>query len=267
MLSYAQNGEDVLLRRLFAEDHVGFYVDVGAHHPVHDSVTCYFHRRGWTGINIEPLPEAFAKLAQERPADVNLNVGVSDAAGELRFYECLDHPALSTFSAEVAAHHRREGSRFVEHAVPVVTLADVFARHVDREVDFLSVDVEGLEREVFESADFERWRPRVVLVEATHPNSPIVSHEAWEHLLTRAGYLLATFDGLNRFYVRQEDADLCERLRTPLNVFDNFVPYRYWLWQQEAKNLRAQLEDLSRRQQERSERRGLRDWLRFLRSR
>src|SRR5262249_9660553 len=74
-------------------------------------------------------------------------------------------------------------------------------------------------------ADFSACRPRVVLVEATRPNSTTPSHHGWEPLLLEAGYLFACFDGLNRFYVRGEDAHLLERLHAPANVTDDFVPH------------------------------------------
>jgi hypothetical protein len=80
---------------------------------------------------------------------------------------------------------------------------------------------------VLEGADWGRWRPRVVVIEATVPMSATPNHEQWEHLLLDAGYLFATFDGLNRFYVRPEDQGLAQLLRTPVNVFDDYRPFAH----------------------------------------
>ena len=55
MVSYSQNYEDVILQRALRNVSRGFYIDVGAAHPVHDSVTCHFYKSGWSGINIDPL--------------------------------------------------------------------------------------------------------------------------------------------------------------------------------------------------------------------
>src|ERR1700726_1466588 len=82
-LAYSQDGEDMILRRLFERQKSGFYVDVGAHHPYRFSNTCYFYRRGWRGINIDPNPEAIAAFRRDRPHDINVCVGVSEEAGEL----------------------------------------------------------------------------------------------------------------------------------------------------------------------------------------
>lgn len=228
MTSYAQNHEDVLLARLFPRGLTGFYVDVGANDPLHNSITKYFYDLGWRGINVEPARDPFERLAAARERDVNLNVGVSNEPGTLTFFEFPPEVvSASTFSAEQAQWHRDNGIPSVERTVDVTTLAAIFDEHVDGPVDFLSVDVEGHERQVLEGADWSRWRPRVVIVEATQPATTIPTHEEWEHILLDAGYAFGNFDGLNRYYVRDEDADLLPALSTPVNVTDDYVPYEY----------------------------------------
>ncbi len=75
-----------------------------------------------------------------------------------------------------------------------------------------------------EGADFTRWRPWVVLVEALDPRTLQPNHAAWEDLLLAASYRFAWFDALNRFYVAEEHHErLTPRLALPPNVFDNFV--------------------------------------------
>jgi FkbM family methyltransferase len=237
MISYAQNREDVLLRRLFRDVSEGFYIDVGANDPVELSVTKHFYDRGWRGINVEPLPDAYRRLRAERPRDVNLRIGVGRAEGKLPFFEVAEQDVLSTFCKKQADAYRDEGLAVVERAVPVRTLASVCAEHVgDQLVHFLSVDVEGFEREVLEGADWRRWRPQAVLVEATKPNSTLPSHHDWERVLLEAGYLFAYFDGLNRFYVRSEDAHLLEHFRVPVNITDDFVWHPY---QREVDEMRG----------------------------
>jgi len=220
MVSYAQDGEDVLLRRAFPDDRVGSYVDVGANDPVSDSVTKHFYDRGWRGVNVEPIPGLFGRLRDARPRDINLNLGLSDREGRLPFYESPELPGWSTFSAELAASYRDRRMEFREHSIPVTTLARVCDEHVCGPIDFLKVDVEGFEREVLAGGDWTRWRPRIVVVEDAWP-------ERWEHLLLDAGYLLARRSRMNRFYARVEDKHLAEALRAPLNPGDDFVRHRH----------------------------------------
>ena len=98
--SYSQEGEDMILRRIFEGKRRGFYVDVGAHHPRRFSNTYYFYKEGWRGINIEPNPEALKAFNLDRPKDINLQLGVSDVASILEYYY-FDEPALNTFDSSV----------------------------------------------------------------------------------------------------------------------------------------------------------------------
>jgi FkbM family methyltransferase len=222
--SYAQNGEDIRLARALLEPDgpPGFFVDIGACHPVLDSVTHLFSLRGWTGINVEPGEAVFRALAEARPQDINLNVGVSDEAGSLVFHEAVDSLGMSSFNPHFVGGLKRDGYATRARVVEVTTLARICAEHVgDRPIAFLKIDVEGHEREVIAGADWDRHRPRVLLIEAT------IDPGAWEGTLLRRGYLRAGDDGLNRYYVRDEDAALAPALARPLTVLDDFEPYRH----------------------------------------
>jgi FkbM family methyltransferase len=219
MISYGQSGEDVRLRRIFPGDS-GFYIDVGANDPAIDSVTKHFYDRGWSGINVEPIPALYERLRAERPRDVNLNVGLSDREGRLAFYESAEKPGWSTFSPELAEAYRGRGLVLRERVVPVSTLASLCERYAHHPIDFLKIDVEGLEAEVLAGADWGRWAPRVVLVEDAWPHR-------WEHLLLSAGYVLATADGTNRFYVREDQRSLIPALVEPPGPGDDYVLFRH----------------------------------------
>jgi hypothetical protein len=92
----------------------------------------------------------------------------------------------------------------------------------DTPIDFLKVDVEGFEGEVLRSNNWDRWRPRVIVVECLTPHVQTSTHTQWEPLLLDAGYLPALFDGLNRFYVEEKDEALLPLLAAPANILDPF---------------------------------------------
>ena len=126
---------------------------------------------------------------------MNLNIGLSNRETTTELIEIPSNHRLSTFSPDVANELRQQGLETIKRTVPVMTLAQVCDAYVDRPIDFLKIDVEGHEGEVIEGGDWVRWRPRVILVEATWP-------ERWEHLILNADYIFVIFDGLNRYYVR-----------------------------------------------------------------
>ncbi|MCS3808275.1 FkbM family methyltransferase [Xanthomonas sp. 4461] len=240
-ISYAQNFEDVILHRAFSGVESGVYVDVGAQHPIHDSVTRAFYERGWRGINIEPVEEWHALLAVDRPDDINLPVVVGASSGEVTFYRVLD-TGLSTMDAAMARDYAAQGARVSETAVPMRTLTDVIEQAALSTVHFLKIDVEGAEGEVLRGMDFSKIRPWVVVIESTMPNTQTdVSHE-WSHLVLDAGYDEVYFDGLNRFYLAREHADLSERFAVPPNCFDLFVRYADWERGEQARKLALELD-------------------------
>jgi FkbM family methyltransferase len=251
MISYAQNGEDVVLARAFPRGHNGFYVDVGASDPVVDSVTKHFYDLGWSGINVEPATLALEALRQSRPRDLNLGCGVGAEPGEVTFYELpRQMTGCSSFSRELADEYHGQGWRSQARTAPVTTLAELCEVHAaDQLIDFLKIDVEGDEAAVLQGADFDRFRPRVLIVEATLPGSSIPSHDAWEPTVLKARYRSVLFDGLNRFYVRDEDEDLAGALSSPANVFDDYLSYRCSQWRAAAGELPAVRTALARSSQ------------------
>jgi FkbM family methyltransferase len=225
LISYAQTFEDVMLARVFAGRHTGFYVDVGAADPVNLSVTKWFYDLGWSGLNIEPNKQLFDRLVADRPRDINLDCGVGATASEVQFFE-LDVGELSSFDSRVRDNAQSSGKPTSTRTVAVVPLTDLLNHHCpDRTIDFLKIDVEGWEDEVLKGLDLKRYRPIVILIEATVPQTRIESHTEWEPRVLDADYSFVYFDGVNRFYLANEHADLKKHFAVPPNVFDDFETF------------------------------------------
>jgi FkbM family methyltransferase len=167
--SYSQEGEDMMLRRMFEDKGVGFYVDIGAHHPRRFSNTYYFYQRGWRGINVEPNPDAIAGFQSARKRDLNLQCGVGLVEQSLTYYK-FNEPALNTFDEMLANERLAQTSyKLVEKTtVPVRRLEKLFDENLphSQRIDFMTVDVEGFDLQVLQSNDWEKYRPTVVLAEA-----------------------------------------------------------------------------------------------------
>lgn len=192
---YSQCGEDLVLRWLFHNVEHGFYVDVGAYHPKKFSNTYYFYKRGWSGINLDPTPGVIELFRKARPRDINLPYAVAGSTGHLKLYLNESEGAVNTMAADFAAwQQERWGRRY--SAVMVVrtqTLAEIIRAHKpdDRSIQFLSVDVEGLDLEVLESNDWAKYIPQVILCEdlALRGIEGRSGSEIWDFLHAR-GYLL-----------------------------------------------------------------------------
>lgn len=196
METYAQNCEDLILQILLPAKS-GFYVDVGANSPDTDSVTKLFYKKGWRGINIEPVSSLYKLISQNRPRDTNLNVGVAEKSGDFKIREYQNgYHGWSTFSNKIKNLNSRKAQSHKDYTVSVRTLRDIFADNRVKEIDFLKVDVEGFEYKVLISNDWQRWRPKVVVIE----NSP----GRWLDLMVNEGYGEVFFDGLNHYFVADE---------------------------------------------------------------
>lgn len=170
--SYSQEGEDMILRRIFEGKKRGFYVDVGAHHPKRFSNTYSFYKSGWSGINIDAMPGSMKLFNCLRPRDINLEVAVAKKKQTLKFF-MFNEPALNSFDQKLSQQTNSGPYHIVqEQLLQTCTLSAILSEHLPHEekIDFLSVDVEGCDLDVLQSNDWERFRPRHVLVECLDTN-------------------------------------------------------------------------------------------------
>jgi len=166
--SYSQEGEDMILRRLFEKQQSGFYVDVGAHHPKRFSNTYFFYKKGWRGINIDAMPNSMKPFERIRPRDINIEKPVSDKKQILTYY-AFNEPALNGFSKELSEERDGKGNYFIQFTkdIETSTLTEILDNNlpINQDIDFLSIDVEGLDFMVLKSNNFEKYKPKVILIE------------------------------------------------------------------------------------------------------
>ena len=221
--SYAQNFEDVMLWRALKHIDKGCYIDVGAQHPVIDSVSKAFYEKGWRGTHVEPVPQYADLLREDRPDETVLQVALSDSEGTLEL-NLIPETGLSTGVDSYAERHLAErGFGYQKIKVPLTTLKLAFNQHDGKDIHWLKIDVEGFETQVLKGWDSQKLRPWIMVVEATIPNSSQTDSAAWEPILAAADYQFVYFDGLNRFYVAQEHPELMAAFSAPPNVFDDIV--------------------------------------------
>ncbi len=174
-LSYSQEGEDLVLYRLIGHKTNGFYVDIGAHHPYRFSNTYKFYQLGWRGINIDPLPESMKLFKEERPRDISLEVAIVNSDKQQLHYYMFDEPALNTMDDQVATQRELTvpTDKIVKTiSVPSYRLVDVLDKYLPnhQDIDFFSIDVEGMDFNVIQSNNWDKYRPNFVVLESLNSN-------------------------------------------------------------------------------------------------
>jgi len=167
--SWSQEGEDLILSRYFENLKTnGFYVDVGAHHPLRFSNTYKFYKQGWRGINIDAMPGSMDLFNRLRPRDINLEKAVSDSKQIMTYY-AFNEPALNGFSKELTEHRNGQANNKIifKKDIETSTLEEILDQYMpkDQKIDFLSVDVEGLDFAVLKSNNWAKYAPEVILIE------------------------------------------------------------------------------------------------------
>lgn len=165
--SWSQCGEDRILLHLL-HDMLGGrpvrYVDIGANHPFHYSNTALFYKLGGHGLLVEPNPKLARVLKVRRPRDTVLQCGVSVGGAKQADYFMFDAHTLNTFSAEEAA-------RYVSLGQEQTGVVQVDLRGINEilalvePLDFVNLDVEGLDFEILQAIDWSRYRPKTFCVE------------------------------------------------------------------------------------------------------
>lgn len=189
--SYSQEGEDLILTRIFELNTTGFYVDVGAHHPQRFSNTHLFYQRGWSGINIEPNSETIGLFKKYRPRDINLELGISDEDGCLTYY-IFNDPALNCFDEGLATSRERQTDYYIvgTKEVKMHRLGSVLQEYLPQDVhiDFMSIDAEGHDLHVIKSNDWTLYRPSCVVVEVLASGIKAVTNSHIDRYLESVGY-------------------------------------------------------------------------------
>lgn len=165
---FSQEGEDVLLKRLFADQKAGFYIDIGAHHPFRFSNSYWAYRKGWTGINIDAAPDFENKFSKYRSRDINLHLAISDSNGFADIF-IFEEGALNTQNPDRKA--KLENLFDIQSmclSVPCRTLSSVLDQYLPTHaplIDFLTIDIEGNELVALKSNNWVKYKPRVIVLE------------------------------------------------------------------------------------------------------
>ena len=191
--SYSQEGEDLVLRKIFKKQDKGFYVDIGAHHPKRFSNTFLLYKKGWNGINIDATPGSMKLFNKFRSRDINLELGVGKKEDILNYY-IFNEPALNSFSKKLSDERINEQNQvFIKETVgiKVKPLYKILDTHLkNHNIDVLNVDVEGMDLDVLNSNDWSKYRPKFVIVEMLKSNFSEIEKEPIFLFMKKQDYVI-----------------------------------------------------------------------------
>lgn len=210
--SYSQLGEDTNLERILNSrfkhkiSDGGFYVDVGAFHPFKYSNTYKFYKKGWKGINIEPNPSKFQLFEQYRQRDINLNIGISDKEQILKYWN-FDRAAFNTFDESEAQKLIDRNDITLKEVIQVQTktLQSVLQEYLSagQSIEFLNIDVEGLDLMVLESFDINLYQPKLICIEENMMVYTSFNESNIYNYLNQSGYRLHCIVGKSNIYSKR----------------------------------------------------------------
>ncbi|MBC7510213.1 MAG: FkbM family methyltransferase [Ferruginibacter sp.] len=203
-ISYSQFGEDMLLNFYFLRQDEGFYIDIGAYHPIHLSNTYHFYKKGWRGINIDATPGIMKRFNEMRPRDINIECAVGCEQKEIDLY-IFDMSAVNTITSK--------GLEFVKETFdkkpiaivkvqckPLSVLLNNYLPAGITEIDFMTIDTEGADEEVLRSNDWDRYRPKFICVE-DHLDMGKLQNSSILNFLKDKEYELSSKLGPTNFFV------------------------------------------------------------------
>lgn len=191
--SYSQEGEDMILRRIFENQKTGFYVDVGAHHPFRFSNTYFFYRQGWRGINIDAMPGSIDIFKKFRSEDINLEIPIGNGDQVLTYYS-FNEPALNGFSEKLSHERNGKNGYFIKQEIKmkISKLSSVLDEFLpeDKLIDFLTIDVEGLDFDILQSNDWVKYKPKCILIEILSSSLHEIEQNEIAVFLKNIGYVV-----------------------------------------------------------------------------
>lgn len=205
-ISYSQSGEDLIIRQIFTalgRERIT-YLDLGANHPTRFSNTYLFYSNGSSGVCVEPDPAAQPLFRRWRGRDTLLTCGVGLKEGEADFYVMTTN-TLSTFSKEEAERYQGYGSQKIVKVVkqPLKPVNRILEQHFEKCPNLISLDIEGLDFQILQSLDLDKWRPEVFCIETltyTEDKTERKLEEIMEYMKGR-GYMVYADTFINTVFV------------------------------------------------------------------
>jgi FkbM family methyltransferase len=184
----------------------GIFIDIGAHDGISFSNTYFLEKElGWTGIAVEPIPEIFERLKNNRKCQL-INGCISEIPGKAKFYKISGYAEMLSglydrYDTKHLERIQREisqyGGSYEIQEVDSYTLNQILEEHKMFHIDYLNIDVEGAELSILKSINFDIFDISVIGCENNYKDFRI------PQLLKKNGYTLHSIVG-DEFYIKSK---------------------------------------------------------------
>ena len=162
--SYSFNAVDLIVDYIFKNKKNGFYIDVGAQHPISNNNTYLLFNRGWSGINIDLDIKNIELFNIARPNDINLNYALSSSIADKKLYFFHDKSPINTLVESVSNYQKKPVKEI--RSIKTITFNKILQNlKFNKEIDYINIDVEGHELEVLKGFDLVKYKPNVISIE------------------------------------------------------------------------------------------------------
>ena len=164
-ISYSYGGIDALVENIFKDKNKGFYVDIGCGHPIKNNNTYILSKKNWFGVNIDLDRDNIDLFNIYRPSDLNITTAISDEVGEVDLFFYHSKSAINTINKQTADYQKAKISNIKK--IKTNTLNSVLnnSKYSNLQIDLLSIDIEGSEFLALKNFDFNKYNPKVIVVE------------------------------------------------------------------------------------------------------
>ena len=192
---YAEFAEDIMINRIFNNIQDGFYLDIGAYHPIKGSLTYTLHKRGWKGMNIDLSKTSIDLFNIARPKDININCAISNFSGDTHYFE------NSPINQQNSLMSNNVGQKKIK--IKSYKVDEILSLNNINKVDFINIDTEGNELDILESINYEKTNPYLFTIEENSFFMNNNSKLAKIKFMKEKNYELINIIGVTMFFVKK----------------------------------------------------------------
>ena len=202
---YGQHGEDYLVNKIFNGKQNGFFVEIGCLDGIAYSNTYFFEQKGWKGICVEAHNDFIKTLKTNRKHSAIVHCAVGEKNVDDVVFYANKIGSLSTLDKKEEERWKKNYKEFFtgfeEQHVPMRTLTNIFDEQQVKEIDFISLDIEGYEVQALTGLDLDKYKPRLFIIEYKDE----VHKAGVDSILLNKSYHMLGKIGCNLFYSTNEE--------------------------------------------------------------